>query len=335
MRLINLFLLASSTALAVAAPWRLGKRVKNFKFFGVNESGAEFGNGNIPGALGTDYTWPLNSTIDTLVGDGFNIFRIPILMERLIPGEMTGSFNQTYLAGLVELVNHITLTDNAYAAIDAQNFGRYYGNIFTSTSDFQTFWTTVAGEFKSNSKVIFDCNNEFHDEPSNSLVEQLNQACINGVRASGATTQYIFVEGTSYTGAWTWTSSGNAAVMGELTDPQNMIVYEMHQYLDSDGSGTHSDCVNTTIGMDRITDATAWLKANNKVGIIGEFAGGVNSVCETAIEGMLAYMVENNDVWLGAMWWGGGPWWGTYMFDFEPPSGTAYSTYLPILQQYM
>lgn len=40
-----------------------GSRTK-FKFFGVNESGAEFGNQNIPGILGTDYTWPSPSSID-------------------------------------------------------------------------------------------------------------------------------------------------------------------------------------------------------------------------------------------------------------------------------
>jgi hypothetical protein len=32
-----------------------------------------------------------SSTIDTLVGEGFNTFRIPILMERIIPNFMTGS----------------------------------------------------------------------------------------------------------------------------------------------------------------------------------------------------------------------------------------------------
>jgi len=44
--------------------------------------------------------------------------------------------------------------------------------------------------------VIFDCNNEFHDEPSNQLVVDLNQACIDGVRGAGATSQFVFVEGT-------------------------------------------------------------------------------------------------------------------------------------------
>jgi len=322
-------------ALVLCAPLALKKRVTNFKWFGVNESGAEFGSGNIPGVLGTDYTWPLTSSIDTLIGDGFNLFRIPILMERIIPTTMTGSLATAYLSGLTTLVDHITVTKGAYAVVDAHNFGRYYGDIITSTSDFEAFWKTLAGQFASNSKVIFDCNNEFHDEPSNALVEELNQACIAGVRASGATSQYIFVEGTSYSGAWTWVSSGNSAVMGNLTDPDNKIIYEMHQYLDSDGSGTSATCVSSTIGSERLEAATAWLRSAGKLGFLGEFAGGSNSVCEEAVEDMLAYMVANNDVWLGASWWGGGPWWGDYIFSFEPPSGIAYENYLSILQTYM
>jgi len=326
---------ASMAALAVAAPSMLQKRVKNFQWFGVNESGAEFGATNLPGVYGTDYTWPVDSSIDTLVADGLNIFRIPILMERITPTVMTGPNDPLYLGNLTEIVNYITNTKGAYAVIDSQNFGRYYGNIFTSTSDFQTYWQTLAGNFASNSKVVFDCNNEFHDEPSNTLVAQLDQACIDGVRASGATSQYIFVEGTSYTGAWTWISSGNGDAMGSLTDPSSKIIYEMHQYLDSDGSGTSATCVNSTIGSSRLMAATAWLKANDKKAILGEFAGGSNSVCEDAVTDMLTYMVANNDVWMGGMMWGGGPWWGDYIFSMEPPSGTSYVNMLPLVLPYI
>lgn len=45
------------TGLAYAAP-ALEKRVSNLKFAGVNEAGAEFGNDNLPGVYGTDYTFP-------------------------------------------------------------------------------------------------------------------------------------------------------------------------------------------------------------------------------------------------------------------------------------
>lgn len=123
--------------------------------------------------------------------------------------------------------------------------------------------------------------------------------------------------------------------MVDLTDPSDKIVYEMHQYLDSDGSGTSATCVSSTIGAERIAAATTWLKENNKKGIIGEFAGGANSVCETAVEGMLDALSAASDVWLGALWWGGGPWWGDYIYSFEPPSGTAYVPYDSILTKYI
>ena len=59
--------------------------------------------------------------------------------------------------------------------------------------------------------------------------------------------------------------------------------------------------MSTTIGRERIADATAWLKANNKKAIIGETAGGANAQCIQAIQGMLSYMADNSDVWKGAL----------------------------------
>jgi endoglucanase len=297
---------------------------------GVSESGAEFGTGNVPGTLGTDYTWPETAQIEILRNKGMNIFRVPFLMERLTQGSITATPDATYLAALKKVVNYIT-DSGAYAVLDPHNYGRYDGSIIESTANFKSWWKTVATEFADNEKVIFDTNNEYHDMDQ-SLVLDLNQAAINGIRAAGATSQYIFVEGNAYSGAWSWTDNNDN--LSGLTDTEDKIIYEMHQYLDSDSSGTSETCVSTTIGKERLESATTWLKNNGKKGIIGEFAGGVNSDCETAVEGMLSYMSENTDVWMGASWWSAGPWWGTYMYSLEPSSGEAYSTYLPILEKY-
>ncbi|PYI01827.1 glycoside hydrolase [Aspergillus sclerotiicarbonarius CBS 121057] len=330
MRISNLIVAASAAGLVAALPKReMKKRDSGFKWVGTSESGAEFGSA-LPGTLGTDYTWPDTSKIEILRNKGMNIFRIPFLMERLTPDGLTGSFASTYLSDLKSTVEYVT-NSGAYAVLDPHNYGRFDGSIITSTSDFKTWWTNVATEFASNDKVIFDTNNEYHDMEQ-SLVLDLNQAAINGIRAAGATTQYIFVEGNAYTGAWDWTTNNDD--LSTLTDTEDKIIYEMHQYLDSDSSGTSETCVSSTIGKERLEEATAWLKSNSKLGVIGEFAGGVNSVCEEAVEGMLEYMSENSDVWVGASWWSAGPWWGTYMYSLEPTDGPAYSTYLPILEKY-
>ncbi|KAF7191375.1 putative endo-beta-1,4-glucanase B [Pseudocercospora fuligena] len=328
------FVLSTST---LAAPHKFNKRASNetkLQFIGINESGPEFGEANLPGTYGTDYTWPNLTSIDTFISKGFNTFRINTLMERMVPDKMTGTLDEAYMGNLTETVNYIT-SKKAFAMIVPHNYGRYYDSIIESTSDFKTFWTTIATPYANNSLVIFDTNNEYHDM-AGSLVAELNQAAIDGIRAAGATSQYITVEGNAYTGAWTWTNTTgtdgktNAETMGNLTDSADKIIYQMHQYLDSDGSGTSETCVSATIGSERLELATNWLRENGKTGLVGEFAGAVNEVCESAVKDMLKYISDNSDVWDGYAWWAAGPWWADYMFSIEPADGPAYSTYVDV-----
>jgi endoglucanase len=165
-----------------------------------------------------------------------------------------------------------------------------------------------------------------------SLVFDLNQAAINGIRAAGACKQYIFAEGNQWSGAWDWTTYNTDLV--NLTDPSNMIIYEMHQYFNDDYSSSDT-CQNSTMGQDVLVGATNWLRENGKKGFIGEYEGGPDPVCHDAVQGMLTYMYENSDVWVGATWWAAGPWWGTMTANLEPPSGNAYLNYMPILKQFL
>ncbi|OJJ35604.1 hypothetical protein ASPWEDRAFT_68921 [Aspergillus wentii DTO 134E9] len=335
MKLNNILLYATLAVSTAAAPLKETKRSSVFQWLGTNESGAEFGENNLPGQWlmnqGTDYIFPDPSTINTLIDKGMNIFRVQFRMERLAPSGMTGGFDEDYLRNLTTVVEAIT-EKGVYAIVDPHNYGRFNGAVITSTEDFQTFWKNVAGLFASNDHVIFDTNNEYHDMDQ-TLVVNLNQAAINGIRAAGATTQYIFVEGNSWSGAWSWTEINDS--MKDLTDPHDKIVYEMHQYLDSDGSGTSETCVSETIGAERVSSATQWLKENGKVGILGEFAGGVNEVCRSALQGMLSHLGENTEVWKGAVWWAAGPWWGEYMFNLEPTGGVAYTGMMDVLEEYL
>jgi endoglucanase len=253
-------------------------------------------------------------------------------MERLTPNSLTAPLDPLYLGNLTEQITHIT-SKGAYAMVQPHNYGRFYGDIITDVSGFKTWWQHVAAEYKDNALVVFDTNNEFHDMDQK-LVFDLNQAAIDGIRASGATKQYITPEGNSWTGAWTWISSGNAASLVSLQDPENKLIYQMHQYLDTDGSGTHAECVSATIFRERLVAATQWLKDNKKQGVIGEYAAGVNDQCVQALQDGLAYLAENNDVWWGAMWWAAGPWWGDYMYNMEPTSGPAWSGILPKIKGY-
>lgn len=109
MNFFSILLAAGTASLALAAPvGEKKKQASKLKFFGVNESGPEFGNTNRPGTKGKDYFWPTLSTIDTFVSKGFNAFRVNIMMERIIPNSITGSLDSAYLADLTTTVNYIT-----------------------------------------------------------------------------------------------------------------------------------------------------------------------------------------------------------------------------------
>ncbi|KAF5341952.1 hypothetical protein D9611_001511 [Ephemerocybe angulata] len=314
----------TSSAGSSACPGAVAK----FKYFGVNQSGAEFGDAYIPGTLGKDYTWPSPSSVDYFVNQGFNTFRIAFKLERLSPlaGGLAGAFDQTYLQGLRTIVEYIT-RKGAFAVVEPHNYMRYNGNVITDTTAFGNWWTKLANEFKSNNNVIFDIMNEPNGMDAQ-VVFNLNQAAVNGIRAAGATTQLILVEGTSWTGAWTWTSSGNSNAFGAIRDPNNNVAIEMHQYLDSDGSGTSATCVSGTIGSERLQAATNWLKQNNLKGFLGEIGAGSNPTCISAVKGALCSM-QTSGVWIGALWWAAGPWWGDYFQSIEPPNGAAISQILP------
>lgn len=252
-------------------------------------------------------------------------------MERMAISSLTAPLTPAYLANLTATVNFIT-SRGKHVVLDPHNYGRYKGSVITDTDAFKTFWKNLATAFKANDKVVFDTNNEYHDMDQ-ALVLKLNQAAIDGIRTAGATSQYIFVEGNSWSGAWHWDATNDN--LAGLTDPQNKIVYEMHQYLDTDGSGTSEECVSSTTGAERLSSATEWLREHGKVGVLGEFAGGANSVCKTAIMGMLDHLEANSDVWMGALWWAAGPWWADYIYSFEPPSGKGYVYYNSLLKTYM
>lgn len=55
---------AFTAGLALAAPAKRATKTPKLQFWGVNESGAEFGSSAWPGVYGKDYTWYDESTYD-------------------------------------------------------------------------------------------------------------------------------------------------------------------------------------------------------------------------------------------------------------------------------
>ncbi|RVD83201.1 uncharacterized protein DFL_007598 [Arthrobotrys flagrans] len=196
---------------------------RTFDLFGVNEAGAEFGT-KIPGALGTDFTWPTQDSIQYFLDKGFNAIRIPILLERVAPPAAglkdPSTYDQGYLSGLYGTISYIT-ANGGKAIIDVHNFGRYDGEILTDVEGFGNFWKALSSWTNFNDNVIFDLMNEYHDM-ENGLIFQLNQAGISAIRSNDIG-NLILVEGNAWSGAWHWVDNND--MLKYLTDPRNNLVY--------------------------------------------------------------------------------------------------------------
>lgn len=313
-------------------------------YTGTNISGAEFGT-TWPGTFGVHYTYPTQAEVDYFVGKGMNTFRLPIRWERLQQSQ-NAAFNAAELSRLNSFVSYAT-GKGAHVVIDPHNFARYYppsnnyqsdpntviGSPAVPYASFGDFWTRVANQYKNNSKVIFNLMNEPNAMPTENWVTASNTA-IAAIRATGAT-NLILVPGNGYTGAWTWDSNWygtpNASAMLSIVDPGNNYAFDVHQYMDPDGSGTSPAITGNDpmTGVNRITSFTQWMKANNKRGFLGEFAvaastvgNGGTQVGDELLQNMLGYMQNNSDVWMGWTWWSAGPWWpADYMFYLNPAGG--------------
>ncbi len=291
------------------------------QYTGVNLAGADFGEANLPGTYGTHYTYPTHAEVDYFVAKGMNIFRLPFRWERLQHRQLA-NFDPAELARLDDIVNYAT-GKGANVLLDPHNYARYYGEVIgegVPVSAFTDFWRKLANRYKSNPRVIFGLMNEPHSMSTELWREAANEA-IQTIRATGAT-NLILVPGNAWSGAHSWAQNWygtpNAVAMLDIRDRGNNYAFEVHQYLNGDSSGATAECVSATIGAERLPEFTRWLRQHGKRGFLGEFAGGRNETCYTALDQMLSYMDSNADVWLGWTWWAAGPWWGDYAFSLEP-----------------
>jgi endoglucanase len=287
---------------------------------GVNLSGAEFGT-RVPGTFGVDYTYPTHAEVDYYAGKGLGVIRLPFLWERIQRSE-GGPLDSTELARLDDVVSYAT-GKGLKVDIDPHNYGYGFGNLIGSTQTpntaFADLWGKLAAHFKSNSNVIFGLMNEPHDQSASVWLGSAN-AAIAAIRNTGAA-QEILVPGSYWDGAWTWVSSDNDTVVGAgVQDPAHNFAFEVHQYLDSDGSG-NSGAISTTIGVERLTAITQWAEQTGSRLFLGEVGVTSDQTNLTALDNMLGYMQQHTGAWQGMTFWSGGPWWGNYQFSIEPQNG--------------
>jgi endoglucanase len=304
-------LTASSMALG-STPAMLG---------GVNIAGLEFNPDKLPGRLDTDYVAPRAGEIAYYRSAGARVVRIPFLWERAQP-DLNGPLEEAYL-GLIDQA--VADARPMSVVLDAHQFGRRRVNgreaVIGESPDapaeaFARFWGAVAARFQSQ-RVIFNLENEPHDQNTDTLVAVQNRA-IAAIRAAGSS-HLILVSGNAWSGAHSWEASGNSRAMLAIEDPARNFAFDVHQYLDRDSSGASGACVPGA--ETRLAPFTAWARQHGKRGFLGEFGAGADPECLAALGAILEHVRAEPRLWAGWTYWAGGAWWpDTYPLSIKPNS---------------
>ena len=299
---------------------------------GVNLAGADFG--SVGQAFGTGYTYPTHAEIDYEAASGMNVIRLPFLWERLQP-TLNGPLDPAELARIDDVVTYAT-AKGLKVDLDVHDYGKYRGQLIgsdaVSTAAFADLWSRIAGHFASNGGVLFGLMNEPQQSSAGDWLADAN-AAIASIRAAGAG-QEILVPGIGWDGAWTWTTGQNASVIGAgVRDPLDNYVFEVQQYLDADGSGTHAGVVSGTVGSERLAAVTSWAESTGHRLFLGEFGTANDATSLAALDDMLSSMSRHADVWQGGTYWAAGPWWGDFMYSAEPKDGVD-AAQMKVLERY-
>lgn len=278
---------------------------------GINLAGAEFG--TVGQAYGDGYIYPSKETIQIFADRKFNTIRLPFLWERLQP-TLDGPLDTTEL-GRIQAVVKAARNNDMIVVLDPHNYARYNGQLIGSdavpASAFAGFWRRLSSVFANDSDVIFGLMNEPHDIASTDWLAAAN-AAIAAIRDIGAG-NLILVPGTAWTGAHSWEQNyygpSNGTVMKGVVDSISNFAFEVHQYADTDFSGKAENCDQTNAAVAALTDFTAWLKANNFKGFLGEFGTISDLSCLVGLKKMVDTVDNNPGQWIGWAYWASGDWW--------------------------
>lgn len=95
-------------------------------------------------------------------------------------------------------------------------------------------------------------------------------------------------------------------------------VFDVHQYLDENNSGTTAGCTKDGIDV-AFRPLANWLKSAKRQALLSEIGGGSNDQsCITNVCAALDFLNENHDVFLGYVGWAAGSFQTTYVLSLVP-----------------
>lgn len=310
---------------------------------GYNLSGFEFASTPTPG------NYPTTQDADTFAKTfSATIIRVPFRMEYCT--DSNGNINNpTYLYALNSFIQTlINDNSNIQVLLDMHNYMQYCPNAgagscgtYLTAIELSNAWINIANFLpvvkNYPNTVWLDLMNEPNGISAQQTFDNEMSAFIT-LRLNNITNP-IALEGTAWTGLHSWVSSGNSSVftvsainsaLQTAGVSAGQYAIEVHQYLDSDFSGTSPACVpNASLNAQiNFTQFTNWLQTNHVPVILGETGGGLNQVCIDDMTTLYNDAANNpyvstaaNGGFSAITYWGGGQAWGnSYFLGIQPIS---------------
>ncbi|KAH0027255.1 endo-1,4-beta-glucanase precursor, partial [Aureobasidium melanogenum] len=318
---------AASTSKAAAAS--SGK----VKYAGVNIAGFDFGmdtNGASSGSYVDPGTTGQNQMNHFVKDDKLNAFRLPVGWQYLVNSQLGGTLDSTFFAKYDQQMTYCLNSGAALCILDLHNYARWNGQIVGTSggptnAQFASIWSQLAKKYASKPKVAFAIMNEPHDLQDINAWATTVQAAVTAIRQAGATQNMILLPGNDWTHAANFVDNGSAAALNKITNldgSKTNLVFDVHQYSDSDGSGTSSTCVSSSSNIAGFTKLANWLRTNGRQAMLTEAGGSNDQSCLTAVCDVLNYLMTNSDVYLGWTGWSAGMFATDYVLS-EVPTGSA------------
>lgn len=132
--------------------------------------------------------------------------------------------------------------------------------------------------------------NEPHDLDITEWATSVQEA-VTSIRTAGATSNLILLPGTGYTNAGGFSSDGSGDALISVVNNDGTtdnLIFDVHQYLDSDASGTSTEC--TSDGTSGLTTLATWLRSVDRQALLSETGGGNTDSCVTDLCAQFDFM---------------------------------------------
>ena len=307
------------------------------------------------------------SETSQFIQQGVNTVRVPVRWGYLqLDGPGQGDIYLDYYNNYVRPTLQSLTSAKVHTIVDLHAYMRYAefgkqhagcsaegpcpdGTLITDSNAYQDIWSKLYALMKNDPKInqdylMLDLVNEPVGVP-NDKVLSIQTDVIKMLRQQGFK-GYILVEGNSWTGLHSWTTyqwlgeDGTPYTNASLFSRDNFkkagvsdlskILINVHQYLDSDYSGTHDTCLQdlSTTGVDgfNLNAFIDYLQQNQLKAIVTEFGTGRNaSSCRAPLTTFMNYLKDNsaqgkNYGFAGWTIWSTGHGWGDYNLRVTPES---------------